>query len=847
MIDIKDYLQKHFAILLVIQLSVAALLAVGVYFYIEVYIPYTKMWAIVLYNVAFAVVFGADAALTVACKKPCSFKKLLFWFGVGAIGFAALFNVIMGVVNIVIGAGNVTASYVGIGFIGAAALACTVAQDVLLFGVKKKVALVVVAIITLVGFIATGLTKAVDRTDLFKFFSTSKITFNTLSATETEVSDTEKLENFQWFKDYILEAPNNGKLPAYNFTVSGKEFRDNLSDWDVSAPTDGVSSAYGDGITQIVTLTSGSEKLSVTVEATYYESTATSEWTLYIKNTGESNSAVISDFYPLDTDLNASSAKLYFSSGSDCANDDFELFSRKLRSARYKFSATDGRSSTTYLPYFNVEGESGGFTVGVGWTGNWETTFSKASEADVSVTVRQSGLEAYLLSGESVRSPLVSVSFYKGSNALKGFNTFRKQILNLLPDDYTQVTTLAFSDALPESTDENYVAERIDSKMEENIQKLKDAEILDTVDYIWFDAMWFDMDGTRNWFDHTGDWNVDETLFPDGLKKTSETFAENDIGLILWYEPERVAKSTEIYKLGLEKGWILDNGDDDCVYGMWNLGNDDALKYLSEYIDASIKENGVSFYRQDFNTAATDFFKKTDKNLGKNRNGITENKYVGGLYAFWDYLTEHNEGLIIDNCSSGGRRFDMETCRRAIPLWRSDYNCFPEYKDMFTATQNQTYGLSLWLPVSCVGNLASSNMYEYRSTMTPVAEFYSPFLFNDTENYKKYIQQYFSVREYMLKNYYPLTSCSLSTKETVAFQFGDGNEGMVMIFAREKAKADVYEFSMNGLYDDGNYTLTDLDCGELYAKSGKELTDGGLTVSINETPSAKIITYKKAG
>jgi alpha-galactosidase len=32
-----------------------------------------------------------------------------------------------------------------------------------------------------------------------------------------------------------------------------------------------------------------------------------------------------------------------------------------------------------------------------------------------------------------------------------------------------------------------------------------------------------------------------------------------------------------------------------------------------------------------------------------------------------------NPQLRIDSCASGGRRNDLETMRRAVPLWRSDY------------------------------------------------------------------------------------------------------------------------------------------------------------------------------
>jgi len=38
------------------------------------------------------------------------------------------------------------------------------------------------------------------------------------------------------------------------------------------------------------------------------------------------------------------------------------------------------------------------------------------------------------------------------------------------------------------------------------------------------------------------------------------------------------------------------------------------------------------------------------------RQGMTEIRYVEGLYEMWDELRAKHPGLLIDNCASGGRR-----------------------------------------------------------------------------------------------------------------------------------------------------------------------------------------------
>ena len=76
----------------------------------------------------------------------------------------------------------------------------------------------------------------------------------------------------------------------------------------------------------------------------------------------------------------------------------------------------------------------------------------------------------------------------------------------------------------------------------------------------------------------------------------------------------------------------------------------------------------------------------------KTAKGSPKTSTFRGYLSYWDELCRRHPKLWIDSCASGGRRNDLETMRRSVPLLRSD--CFtPE-----EAQQGQTYGLSLWIP-----------------------------------------------------------------------------------------------------------------------------------------------------
>ena len=66
-----------------------------------------------------------------------------------------------------------------------------------------------------------------------------------------------------------------------------------------------------------------------------------------------------------------------------------------------------------------------------------------------------------------------------------------------------------------------------------------------------------------------------------------------------------------------------------------NLGNEDARRWLTDHISGMIKKEGIGMYRQDFNMNPLQYWRSADK---PDRQGITEIRYVEGLYEFWDEL-----------------------------------------------------------------------------------------------------------------------------------------------------------------------------------------------------------------
>lgn len=651
----------------------------------------------------------------------------------------------------------------------------------------------------------------------------SNITFDSISAEETKVSEKEKKACRDWFNENILSTEN----PAYNFTVDGKDFRKNINQWDIQVGKESaVGEVYHGGKTVYLTATHKKSNIVATVEATIYEENATCEWTVYLSNDGAEVSPVISNFYAADTAINAGKSQLYYSKGSYDEPYDFALMQKKISVFPSKFTSYDGRSTDNYLSYFNISGENGGVVLGIGWTGLWEADIKQTGEK-VNIKAKQEKFKAYLLPGESVRSPLVSLSFYDSANPLKGFNTFRSWISGCvyprnIPDT---MTMLEFSGPMHTQTAQELFAAADGFG----------AETYAPIDYFWMDAGWYQY--KEGWHDSVGTWVPNANRFPNGIAEVSEYASTKGCGLVLWFEPERVCRDSLFHQKGAEnKNWLIEVEDEDNI--MWNLAEDSAADYLSDYISTFLKENKISIYRQDFNISPDIYWKQADKEYYNGRTGITENRYVTNLYKYLDSLCENVEGLIIDNCASGGRRLDLEMARRSVPVWRSDYNCNP-HDDILEATQSQTYGLSFWLPLSGTVFYSESE-YAARSSIMPLG--LETFGTVHGEHYGEYIVQRSMMNEY----YYPLSSGGYYSDRILAMQYSayDAQSGMALVYKRADVKENEYSVKLNGLSQNTVYSVYDYDAPEkIVKKTGGELMSDGIKLSLPEGEKAFIIMF----
>ncbi len=570
----------------------------------------------------------------------------------------------------------------------------------------------------------------------------------------------------------------------------------------------------------------------VSCEVVEYRDYPVVDWTVFIRNEGDSDTEIVSDLRALDAEfaLDDGETVLHHHTGSPCRADDYRPHTTPLApNEPLRISTSGGRSSNSDLPYFALDTGGSFVLMAVGWPGQWEASFERA-ETGVRMWAKQQDTHFRLRPGESVRLPRIALLFSDGDR-VRAQNTWRRWMLaHIVPRPNGQVPEPQLTPCSSKQFDEMIHADEASQKLfiDRYVEKgLKP-------DYWWMDAGWY----PNEWgWPNTGTWEVDTSRFPNGLRAITDHAHEQGIRTIVWFEPERVTKGTWLYDEHPE--WLLTNPADPGGNKLLNLGNPAAREWLTDHVDAMIAEQGIDLYRQDFNMDPLDYWRAVDE---PDRQGISENRHVSGLLAYWDELLRRHPGMLIDECASGGRRNDLEMMSRSVPLLRSDF-IFDD-----TAQQCHTYGMASWIPWFGTG-AESSDVYALRSmyALNVIACWDVRRDNLDYDTLRRTIEQWRGYAPLMLGDFAPLTDYHLETDVWMAWQFDrpDLGRGMVQAFRRADSPYDSALFVLRGLDPATQYRVRDIDDDDTTEVSGETLIGDGLQVRIGERRAARIVLYER--
>ena len=635
--------------------------------------------------------------------------------------------------------------------------------------------------------------------------------------------------------------------PPFSFTYGGQPSSEFLPPLAKEGWTLQRRSRLDDWRTEhTLTYTDPRTGLEVRCVAVEYHDFPAVEWTLYFKNAGPEETPILADIQALDVGLERDVSGefiLHHHTGDNCSPSSYEPHQVRLEpSSEHRFAPQGGRPTNGAFPYFNVEWPGQGVIAVIGWPGQWAAQFVRDGAHGLRICGGQELTHFKLLPGEEVRTPLAVLMFWKGDR-IRSQNLWRRWMIahNLprprdggepaLPPPILSSCSGGFFPGLKCNEADEF--RFIDTYLQQGIP----------LDYWWMDAGWYPC-GEAGW-PQVGTWEPDPERFPRGIRAISDYVHARGLKLILWFEPERVTPGTFLYEQHPE--WLL--GPDGGTK-LLNLGNPAARQWLTDHVDRFLTEQGVDLYRQDFNLDPLGYWRGHD---APDRQGITEIRHVEGYLAYWDELRRRHPGLLIDSCASGGRRNDLETLRRAVPLLRSDYQSFQGDPAFAPGNQGHTYGLSFWIPYYGQGAYYHEDqlVYAVRSHFCPAFGFCcdvrKPGV--DWAQFRRLTEDWKRIAPYFLGDYYPLTSYSQADDVWMAWQFHrpDLGEGMVQVFRRADSLCEAARLRLQGLDPARRYTVTDLDHPGASERTGRELLEQGLPVVMEERPQAAIFIYREVG
>lgn len=453
-----------------------------------------------------------------------------------------------------------------------------------------------------------------------------------------------------WLDEMPRSAVSHLSRYPFSFRYDGRDCDELLPDWR----REPQSKETGEAWTRTVTIwTDRATGLRIEWHVKRFHDFPAVEWILYFANKGTRDTPIIENVQALNVAFDAplkedACYRLHRTNGAPSNPTDFEPTVVPLRpGSSGDLGGGGGRSSNRDFPFMKIETAEASLIVAVGWSGQWHSRIHCRADRKLHVTAGLERTHFRLHPGERVRSPRILLLRWPG-DTLESNAQFRQLIYKHycarrgdrrpLPTLYCNTCFTRGGHWLNECNAQNQIS-------------LIRAYAPLRLEAVVTDAGWFE----GGWPGGAGNWTPRQDAYPNGIgpvaleaKRCGGTYG-------LWFEFERVMAGTWLHRNRPQ--WLLKRREDPDNLFLLNLALPEARDYLLDIVKGFMDLPGFSTYRQDFNVDPLPFWRHSDP---PDRQGITEMKYIEGLYAYWDRIRQMcPDGLRIE-CSSGGRRIDLE-------------------------------------------------------------------------------------------------------------------------------------------------------------------------------------------
>ena len=511
----------------------------------------------------------------------------------------------------------------------------------------------------------------------------------------------------------------------------------------------------------------------------------------------------------------------------------FELDKRRILGSLWTAIRIDsgdtGRSSDDKMPFFYLEAQDGqsGVYGGLEWSGLWHLDFHRESE----YLYIRGGIEELNLTlrpGEKIVMPRALLGFYEGSID-DGRNAMRRFIGDWFP--------LYQGEDLGAPVTWNHAWTFFNSINEEIFRA--QVPVVAELGFEWMqiDWGWFELDDISGHgiMENIGNWEREAlSRFPEGIKPMADLVREHGMKYCTWLDPEQAGAASDFAREHPQ--WML--YIDGEVMGMVNFGIRECQDWWIEFIGKLIEKWGIHKLKWDHNIDPRDYWRAHDD---PNHRGLLQINHIRGVYRVWEEICRLHPALILENCSSGGRRFDLGTFARAHIQHGSDFNFHDDI------IRNQISGCNCVMPTHRVihtctwGNHESPDIY-VQSRFGGILRFSQDFASwpqPAIERMKKHIAVYKSVRHLLNQDFYAIFPQPRTQEVWDGWQYHDAESGEGFLMAFRMSGPDATQpIRLHGLDAAAHYELLDPYTDETQTMSGAALMNGEMSLTLEPNTAA---------
>jgi alpha-galactosidase len=350
-----------------------------------------------------------------------------------------------------------------------------------------------------------------------------------------------------------------------------------------------------------------------------------------------------------------------------------------------RFEQTRGRSSKGYVPWLSLRNERSGieYLAELAWSGNWRMQVERTSgENDIVFDARplavqmgfrpDGGAPLRLAPNASLALPRVALTAAAGDldDAANQMHRYQRTFVSP-PAPGNRPLLVQFNTWYPFGQDVDV----------ERAKQAADAAAAIGAEVYIVDSGWY---VDKDWVIELGDYQVSRRKFPKGLEELADHVRAKGMKFGLWVEIENLGQGSKNFRE--HPDWCLSYKGQPVINDrrcQLDFANPAVRAWARTTVERLVNTYQLGWIKIDYNIDAGERFDASRPE----REGARLYDHVMAYYAWLDELRARHPRLVVENCSSGGLRFDAGIIGHTHSTWVSDVvNALPSLQLRYGCT-----------------------------------------------------------------------------------------------------------------------------------------------------------------